>query len=67
MGREIVAWPWYDYISETMIYTDFEGKSLASRAVEKAEDKAIETGQPLSEEEKERLWKLIRMAAETGS
>jgi len=44
----------------TMIYTGEEAKGLADQAVEKAEEVAkVEEREPLSEEEKDRLWKAI--------
>lgn len=44
----------------TMIYTGEEAKGLADQAVEKADEAAkVEEREPLSEEEKDRLWKAI--------
>lgn len=50
----------YDGLCQTMIYTQPEAEGLADQAVEKAEETAkVEEREPLSEEEKDRLWKAI--------
>jgi hypothetical protein len=52
----------YDAVfSMTMIYTEAQQQALANAAVQQAEAKAE---QPLSEEEKDRLWNLIKAAVE---
>lgn len=44
----------------TMIYTGDQAESLATKAVEKAEETAkVEEKEPLSEEEKARLWRAV--------
>lgn len=44
----------------TMIYTGDQAESLATQAVEKAEETAkAEEKEPLSEEEKARLWRAV--------
>ncbi len=45
----------------TMIYTNKDDKYLADKMVKKTEE---ETGKVLSEEEKERIWKLVVGAAQ---
>lgn len=52
-----------DSLTATMIYTQPQIKLLADKAQEEEEKK---TGKELSEEEKERLWNLIKSAVEGG-
>jgi len=46
-------------LNQTMIYTEQQAKALADAAVAAEAQKAIEAKEPLSEEEKDRLWKAI--------
>jgi len=56
IGHEWINIP----INSTMIYTDQQAKALADAAVGKAEETAkVEEKEPLSEEEKDRLWKAV--------
>jgi hypothetical protein len=52
-------------VSATMIYTGMQQKALATQAVEKAVDLAAQEGkEPPTEDEKDRLWNLIKAAVE---
>jgi len=47
-------------LNQTMIYTDLQAKALAGAAIEKAEETAkAGDKEPISEAEKERLWKAV--------
>lgn len=55
--------PPHTLISQTMIYTTQQTQQLADEMVEREEK---ETGKELSEEEKERLWNLVKSSVEGG-
>lgn len=50
----------------TMIYTEMEQTALADQAVAKAEKESVDKGTEIPQEEKDRLWHLVKSMVESG-
>ncbi len=54
-------------VSATMIYTEMQQKALAGAAVDKRVNEAAKNGEPTpAQDEKDRLWDLIKSSVEGG-